>query len=84
MGVNKQKEKIFKKLTKEMVKQAVECALSKMDRAFESGAFDIDNYDCDYELPKIVATALLEKGVRQITPLYSENKKVLNNLRKMI
>lgn len=84
MGVNKQKEKIFKKLTKEMVKQAVECALSKMDRAFESGAFNIDDYDVDYELLKIVATALLEEGVYQVTPLCKENQKVLNNLRKMI
>lgn len=81
---NKEKKKLYKDFTKDMINQAVEYALGKMDKAFESGAFDIDNYDCDYELPKIVATALLEEGVRQITPLYSKNKQVLNNLRKMI
>ena len=81
---NKEKKKLYKKFTKDMINQAVEYALGKMDKAFESGAFNIEECDCDYELPKIVATALLEEGVHQITPLYSKNKKVLNNLRKML
>ena len=38
---NKEKKNLYKDFTKDMINQAVEYALGKMDKAFESGAFDI-------------------------------------------
>ena len=81
---NKQKEKILKKLTKEMMKRGLESGLEKLDKAFSCGAFDINDFDVDYELPKIVATALLEESAWQTSPLGQNNKKILSNLRKML
>lgn len=80
----KEQIKFYKKLTKEMVEQAISIAFQKMDKAFTCGAFDINNYDLDYELPKIVASALLEEAAWQASPLGKENKKTLANLKKML
>lgn len=80
----KEQIKFYKKLTKEMVEQAISIAFKKMDKAFTCGAFDINNYDLDYELPKIVASALLDEAAWQASPLGKENKKTLANLKKML
>lgn len=80
----KEQIKFYKKLTKEMVKQAVDAALEKMDKAFMCGAFDINNYGLDYELPKIVASALLDEAAWQASPLGTENKITLAMLKKML
>ena len=81
----KQKERELKKLTKELIQRAVKEALqTSLNKAFECGAFNLDDYEIDYELPKIVATALLNECAFQCEPLCSDKKKIANNLYMML
>ena len=54
----KQKERIFRTTTKALIKDANKLMLQKLDKVFESGAFDVQQYELNYLLPKAILVAL--------------------------
>lgn len=64
----KQKKKKIKQLVVEMLKQSKIDMTKKIDRALDSGAIDIDEWDPNYNsmvLPKIIITAILKNESHQ-------------------
>jgi hypothetical protein len=47
-----------------------------------SGAVDLDTFDDDYQLPKIVLCAVLKDLTWQYMPLTQESKKLVKNLER--
>lgn len=73
-----------KKKTREMISLACKTATKKIERAINSGAIDLKQWEDDYALPKIIAYVLLQDAVFQIKPLSKENMKEAENLEKFI
>lgn len=66
--------------TNELLDKAVEMAKSKIKKALNCGAVDVESYDDDYELPKIILHAVMKSMVDETMPLYPANRKESNNL----
>lgn len=66
--------------TNELLDQAVEMAKSKIKKALNCGAVDVESYDSDYELPKIILHAVMKTMVDETQPLTTANRKESNNL----
>ena len=66
--------------TNELLDQAVEMAKSKIKKALNCGAVDVESYDDDYELPKIILHAVLKSIVNEIGAFRADNIKESNNL----
>lgn len=49
-------------------------------RAIMSGALDIDSYNDDYALPKIILSACLKNAYLSVEPLSESDKKEVKNL----
>lgn len=64
----KQKERIFRATTKALIKDANKLMLQKLDKVFESGAFDVQEYELNYLLPKAILVALAKEVVHQYSP----------------
>ena len=87
MNTSEKKEKV-KSLVSDMLKESYESMISKIDKALNSGAIDIDNWDeknSPMILPKCIVTALLEQESTQYagsgTSFEKEIKKEVKNIR---
>ena len=81
----KEQIKFYKRLTKQMVKEALnEVVDKKLDKAFKVGAFKLKDYKLDYLLPKIIASALLKEAAFQATPLGVNYREISEKLYKML
>jgi hypothetical protein len=87
METAEKKEKV-KSLVSHMLKESYEAMISKIDKALNSGAIDIDNWDEKNRpmiLPKCIVTALLEQESTQYagsgTSFEKEIKKEVKNIR---
>ena len=87
MDTAEKKEKV-KSLVSYMLKESYEAMISKIDKALNSGAIDIDNWDEKNRpmiLPKCIVTALLEQESTQYTgsgtSFEKEIKKEVKNIR---
>lgn len=85
-----QKEKI-KALVIELLKDSHEEMIKKIDRAINSGALDIENWDekiTPMIIPKVIATAILESEATQYsargTSFEKKIKRDVKNLRYFI
>lgn len=77
----KEKIKIYKRLTKQMVKDALNEVIDrKLDKVFKVGVININDFELDYLLPKIIASALLKEASFQSRPLGSEYKDLVELL----
>ena len=80
---DKKKENLRAK-TIELAEGAQKLVLEKIDKVFSTngnGSIDIDQYDDDSPLPKIVLYAVFKDVAEtQIRPVYRENLKVSENL----
>jgi len=86
METQNKKEKI-KSLVIEMLNQSHNAMIKDIDRAINSGALDIDNWnesDKPMIIPKIIVTTILQKESKQYeakgTSFDKLIKKVVNNL----
>lgn len=84
---DKKKENLRAK-TIELAEEAKKLVLEKIDKVFNTngnGSIDIDQYDDDSPLPKIVLYAVFKDVAEtQIRPVYNENLKAAENLYKSI
>lgn len=87
MNTSEKKEKV-KSLVSDMLKESYESMISKIDKALNSGAIDIDNWDeknSPMILPKCIVTALLEQESTQYTgsgtSFEKEIKKEVKNIK---
>jgi ribosomal protein L17 len=86
-----QKKKQIKSFVKEMIKKSQKEQLQAIDKALNSGALDIENWNPERSpmvLPKIVVTAILEEAARQYTgrgtPIEKQVRKEINNLKMFL
>ena len=84
---DKKKENLRAK-TIELAEDAKKLVLEKIDKVFNTngnGSIDIDQYDDDSPLPKIVLYAVFKDVAEtQIRPVYNENLKAAENLYRSI
>lgn len=88
--MSKNKE-ILRQHAEDILKGSYEAMLKKIDKAINSGALDVDNYDPNHNpmvLPKIIVKALLEDEATQYdakgTSFERQIKKEVKNLRYFI
>jgi hypothetical protein len=74
----------LKKKTKECAKDVYNYILEHIDKAFESGAFDVKDYEDNYLLPKCVICAILDRTRRVYEPPMKESKKLVKNIDYMM
>jgi hypothetical protein len=70
----------IKAKVKRMLKLALEDASKDCDKLLNSGAIDLNEFENDYFLPKIIASILLDKASYQIEPLSKEGKIIKKKL----
>lgn len=73
-------EKAVEQKTNELLGQAVEMAKSKIKKALNCGAVDVESYDDDYELPKLILHAVMKSMADATRPFRADNIKESNNL----
>lgn len=75
---NKQFENRLKSLLPDLQDYIIEQAT----QLFESGCIDTENYDNDYQLPKMMLCIVLENAVDQYLPISEQASKAMKNIRK--
>lgn len=80
----KQRERIIKAKTKELIKDASKLMLEKLDKAFESNVFDVREHELNYLLPKAILVALAKEVERQYSPHGCSFEKRHKNLSNQI
>ena len=70
----------LKAKTKRMINIALEDVKKDIDKLFNSGGFDINDFENDYCLPRIIASIVLEKAAKEVEPLSKDLLKVKKNL----
>ena len=70
----------LKAKTQRMINIALEDVKKDIDKLFNSGGFDINDFENDYCLPKIIASIVLEKAAKEVEPLSKNLLKVKKNL----
>lgn len=64
-----------------MVKESLNEVIDrKLDKVFKVGVININDFELDYLLPKIIASALLKEAAFQARPLGSEYKDLVEQL----
>lgn len=66
----------------EMLSDVMALIREETIRKLNSGAIDVDTYEDNYLLSKILLSIALEEASYQYRPLSDEGKKVFNNLKK--
>lgn len=77
------KEQLNQK-THELLKEAIKTAEKKVQQAINSGAHRLDDYDNDYQLPKIITHVILKDAAWQMKPLLKESQEIAKNLQRLI
>lgn len=66
--------------TLNVLANAVNTMKQKLEKAFLTGAFNLEGYEDDYVLPKIIAHALLKDAADDFKPVNKNDIKTSNNL----
>ena len=66
---------------REMLKDVRGSAIAKADHLLKSGAINLDSYENNYLLPKIILTVVLEDIAGAYAPLTRKSKADVRNLR---
>lgn len=78
------KEQFFNKFN-ELIQENIESQLHiKANTVLRSGSVDLNDYDDDYRLPKLVLVAALRSISHDFAPFYEDGKKVLKKLETII
>lgn len=91
MKVQAKKNKI-KKIVKELLKESHKAQIEKIEKALNSGALDLENWDPENNpliIPKIITTAILQDAAERHytcknTTFERQIKKEIKNLRYFI
>lgn len=79
-AITKMDEKKFSLMFEELVTQLNRRLKEKALAALKSGAIDIDQWEANYRLPKLVMYACLKESTEQFRPLTSKDLKEAQNL----
>lgn len=66
----------------ELIGRLPEMLKQECDRLYKCGGVDIDAYEDDYRLPKIILMVALENTASQYVPLHISDCKAARNLKK--
>ena len=77
-------KKVLNKKIDFLISQISEQLKTDSLRAIMSGALDIDSYNDDYALPKIILSACLQNACLSVEPLSKSGKKEVKNLLNFI
>ncbi len=77
------KEELIQKIN-ELIKPNNSEMLGKIDIILNSNCIDLDDYDNNYLLPKIIFTALLIDASEKYEPFGKEAKKEVRNILKFL
>ncbi len=70
--------------TRKLINDAAKLMREKLEKALYCGAINLENYDDDFELPKIIVHALLKDAAFRYEPFIKDNRKAAENLYKFI
>ena len=73
-----------RKKTRELIRKASSLMREKLEKALVCGALDLDSYEDDYILPRIIVCALLEDAKYRFRPLHKDFKKEIDNLNRFL
>ena len=73
-------KKQLQKRTRELIRESAANMRKNIEKAINSGAIDLDAYDDNYELPRIVLGALLRYEEWNYKMHTEEGRKEANNL----
>lgn len=73
-------QKQLEQKTRHLIAESAKCMRANIKKAINSGAIDLDAYDNNFELPKIVLGALLRNEVFQYKMHTDEGRKAVDNL----
>jgi hypothetical protein len=73
-------KKQLKQKTRELIRESAANMRKNIEKAINSGAIDLDAYDDNYELPKIVLGALLRYEEWNYKMHTDEGRREVNNL----
>jgi hypothetical protein len=65
----------------EMIPDMVEYVKKRAERYLSSGAIDMDEFDSDFVLPKVLLHVCLNDASDQYKPLWAEAQEVAKNLK---
>ena len=72
------KEQVIEKVNK-LINESADCMKKNVDRVLNNGSVDIENYEDNFLLPKIILQALLKEESFQYK-LEGKDKKVSDNI----
>lgn len=67
---------------KELLENVNESVNREVTRLLSTGAIDLDKYEDDYRLPKLLLIVSLENIAKKYSPLSEDGQKELQNLRR--
>lgn len=73
-----------KSKTLELAKEMFARVEGKIDKALNSGCIDLESYDGEYILPRIILNAVLQDCVYDTTPPLKKWQKEANNIYKFL
>lgn len=73
-------KKQLQKKTRELIRESAANMRKNIEKAINSGAVDLDAYEDNYELPRIVLGALLRNESFQYKMHTDDGKKAVENL----
>jgi len=71
----------FKKKIKQLIYESVEVLRDNAIELYECGGVDPEDFNNDYELPKIILHVALQNAADNFRPLSTEGKATANNLK---
>lgn len=74
----------LEQITYLLIEDVVKIYQDKIKKAFDSGAFDVEDYDHNFLLPKTIICAISREVERQFEPPTAKDKKMVNNIYRMI
>ena len=77
---DKQLKRAIVKRTRDMINESAKHMKKNIERAFNSGGINLEDYEDNNILPRIIMTALLKEEMSQYPPIHKEDKKVAENL----
>ena len=63
-----------------MINESARHMKKNIERAFNSGGINLEDYEDNNILPRIIMTALLKEEMSQYPPIRKEDKKTAENL----
>jgi hypothetical protein len=74
------KKRAIIKCTRAMIKESAACMNKRIEKAFLSGGINLDDFEDDNHLPRIIFNALMREEINQYKPITKDDQKVADNL----